>query len=301
MKKSFHLSHVILLLCLVLVLISCRDNTAVITDEITPINEIKKSTENELPTATIEELFTHLSQIENVQNLSMQDQYVILQNYATEKGINFDLSLATKAYEAALENEDGQITKEEEFFMKEIETMKDLIQLYGFTPELVEALEIYKSNLISYKKMDHDLDPTSYDAVIGMVNHTSEMVTNNGFKRYIAVTSPVLLNASFDERFNWGCFWASLALAGAIAGCASGFLGSCLAIFTAEIAVLENCSDNTYVDPCLNSPNPCCGVVCIQGYTCNSSGNCVVDIYYDCTVTGCPPNEQCLNNLCVPL
>ncbi len=301
MKKSHFLIPLCTFLCCILFFTSCRENTAVLDTEIANPQEVA-AIDQDFPKATFDAVFDHLSTIDNLADLSMQEQYIIMQNYARANGLHFNIQKAVSYYEDAMATQ-GQdvITVEEDFLLNELNNIKDLIQRHGFTPPLVDAIQVYKTDLTQFMIKDHEVNTDTYKAILSIADQTILMVTDVSFRRYIDQMDASFLHTNLDARFNWGCFWASLALAGAIAGCAAGNLGSCLSIFLAELNVLKHCGDDGgYVDPCLNSPNPCCGITCIQGYMCNASGNCVPDTSYDCNITGCLPGEQCLNGLCVP-
>ncbi len=295
-KTNVFLKFCLLLLCVGLSFTACQNDQQDLTQQIDEQKALTVDPKQSLEVATMEVLFAHLSQQANLKDLSVHDQIMILNDFAKANNLFLDLQPAIESYEAA-PAKFQYISPDEEFIIAEIKQLNQLIETHGYNARLSNALQAYRDDFIA-STQHLALDANSFNIVIGMIDQADFMASNPVMQNYLQQINPQFVSGNAQERVSFQCWLARISLAAALASCALNPF-ACAGIPFAIWTVTQECGSE-YVDPCLNSPNPCCGITCIQGYICNSSGNCVEDTSYDCNITGCLPGEQCLNGLCVP-
>ena len=297
MKILNNFKIIFFFLCLSLIFTECKNEQQDFIHEVDASDtELAIIPEQQLDTETMDVLFSFLGEQKNLDELTIQDQFTMLQEFASHKGLDFDLTSAINAYEESMDRFE-QPNKEDQFILDKYAEIDDLVAKHGFSPALALALEEYKIDFIASSK-NLTIENASFNVVLGFVNQALYMAESPAMHDYIGKINPELLEPNAVTKGWFSCLLAQIALAGAIAGCAIN-PWACLGIPFAIWKVKEECgSDSVPTSPCANNPSPCCGVSCIQGYTCNSQGDCVEDPFFECD---CPPYEQCLNNRCVPL
>lgn len=245
----------------------------------------------------IEAIFGHLAKQEHLLNMSMSDQFVSMNLFAQYKGIPFNFEETIENYEASAEAVlRGEIS--EHIVQAEVD-VSDLIHEHGFTADLQKQLELYRLNLVDHEAA---MGEETVAAIASYVRLMEFLATSPNFGKYASRRLGIELGALPRTGFIC-CAAAQLALAAALAACAANPPIGCLGVPSAILNVDRNCRPRggEPVNPCENSPNPCCGVHCASGYYCNQNGNCVVDPNDPgCINNPCPPGFSCAQNQCIP-
>ena len=305
MKNTWKLKLGISLFLATFFIFSCENNESEL-NSVVPQEKIEAPIPDpEFDEKALEELLAQLNAVKDIQTYSVPDQLEFLQEYMQEQGLEEQLDNAIAAYHdgAAISWYESP-TEEQTFILSHIDEIHELIYNYGFNQELWEALIVYREEFLAASG-SYDVSEETVTMVLSVIQTVSFAATNPVSLEYISHYSVELLNGAMGDQLNksdWRCYIYVILIGIYAAKCATGNILSCalLVYYIAELAA--KCpGQSVYVDPCLTSTDPCCGVSCIQGYTCNSFGNCVPDPnYLGCQVTGCPLGEQCLNNICVP-
>ncbi len=247
---------------------------------------IKSLAENIEQFKEVERAYASIVSQPGLASKGIATQMVFLNNQGINT--NFSIDRTISAHESISEMDVSTMASDI------LEEGLSLLTIHGFTTEAgkeIDQLFLNSGNTI--KKLSKE----EASFVKEQLSFMYFLATSPSFQTYASLQGQQL-----ESKNLWKCFTATLYLAGLTTACASGTIYACLGIPYAATLVAQYCgNDGGYVDPCENSPNPCCGISCIQGYECNTqTGNCEEIPGYDCD-GGCPPWEQCINNICVPL
>ena len=254
--------------------------------------------------ANLELFFEHLASQPTLSEMTVAEQFVSMQGYAQTVGIPFDLDRAIASHEQGVQI---AATGVWEFDPTIFDYLNFLLERYGFSDELGQHIDTYleemSTNPNGWSEGEVELVEAHATTLrfLGQSSAFSDYLTNSGLGEDLKCEPRnALLCASYTAAAIaysikcaklWftivPCLLAASAIASAIYYCGN-----------------DGCnpgSDPT--SPCFNSPNPCCGIVCMEGYFCDSTTNglCLPedDPFSDCI--DCAPWEQCINFKCVPL
>jgi len=158
---------------------------------------------------------------------------------------------------------------------------------------LQQSRSLMKSGLISQDE---------FNTIAYGISQIDYLIASPYAQSFLEKSSPSLTQNTPNLK-NLDCLYASLLVG--INGLLCGFqiyAPSCFAAILGGLSLFEICQgDNTPPIPCEDvTGDPCCDVVCVNGYTC-VNGNCVSD-GTGCNATGCPIGYRCgSNNTCIPL
>ena len=250
--------------------------------------------------AEVELFFEHLASQPNLAEMSVADQFVSMANLAEQLDIPFELDQAIASHEQGLQMaETGSWGFDQTIF----DDLNYFLARYGYTAELSQVIDDYMLEISSTQTGWSQEETELVEAHAATLQYLSE---SGAFSNYLE-NSGLGADLKCEPRDVLQCAaYTAAAITYGIKCAAAWFtIVPCLLAASATAAAIYwcgniDCDPGSPTDPCFNSPNPCCGVNCIQGYYCDSTtnGECIEDPFFECD---CPPFEQCINNRCVPL
>ena len=303
MKFNWKFNFFLLIAGFGLFFTSCENSNTTLETSIQQESTTVNISEPSLDAKIMEQLFSSLNQVKDVERYYIIDQFEAIRDFAQKEGLETNLDFALQSYQDG--SNTAAMSKDLSFVHTELEYIFSLLKTYRYTSGLSSALQAYRTELIANANT-FDVEDQYIEEVLQFALVTEFMANNPAAQEYVGRISPELLVNPSETAVEKGfldCLIAQMALAAAFAACAIKPI-SCLAVPAAILKVEEECGSDggDPVDPCEGSTNPCCGVHCASGYYCNQNGNCVVDPNDPgCINNPCPPGYVCAGNECIPL
>ncbi len=242
---------------------------------------------------TIDALYDHLSQQDNISEMSIKEEFAAMQEYAQEVTMDFDIQRAIDSYNDGLNAKATDFDPDRMAILKQID---NIFITHGFTSKAKEELKRVRQSV--------ETKIATGDANSDLLEHIRSyeyLTESKAFSNYLGAKYG---STTMQQRGPLKCTLYIIQLSYYLAKCASGqdYL-ACVQVtyYTALIAAECPGSSGDYEDPCLNSPDPCCGVHCRQGLYC-INGDCVLDPDDPgCAQEPCPPGYICDGYNCIAL
>ncbi|MEL6142816.1 MAG: hypothetical protein AAFU67_14495 [Bacteroidota bacterium] len=235
---------------------------------------------------TVELLFDHLLNQENLAQKSLAEQVLIMRDFADQEQMSFDLDAAIANYDAATQQDANLDSK----VARLLDQPLSLIYDHGFGQDLRNAIQGFRKELLTEKP---NLSEEAYQLAEFNAQFIEYLAMNETLQTYLEVRG---FEGLGTEKGLFDCFIYTGLIALYTVQCAEGKLYACGLLAYYVDKYVDECTGGNE-DPCENDPDPCCQVFCAAGYYCDN-GQCVEDPYAD-PCADCLPHEQCLNNRCV--
>lgn len=179
----------------------------------------------------------------------------------------------------------NQENKVDPRYVDHLQNMLSIVSLYGFKSKSIEALNSYKSDVLSSERI------TKEEKFFLEVNVEvlSFMVSSPEVQNYYLKLNNSETFAQAKAQSPLGCALATVTYGLNFTLCLMHGI-ACESLSLKAINLVNQCQSEGY-DPCANNPDPCCGVHCANGHEC-INGNCVYNPELD-DCLDCPPGTFC--------
>ncbi|PPK88850.1 hypothetical protein CLV84_1824 [Neolewinella xylanilytica] len=225
------------------------------------------------------------------------------------EGIAFDLAAPIESFEIGMARQDQPANTPLQQSLNEV---FEILSTQSPSPtEAYESLNRYEDQFL--RNLPEGIDHTEANVVLHDINLYKASLkilypnhfSDNGNPKASQVVKDILslfgLTVDFmSEAGVDACAVAILAAVASAVSCAMGNVFSCTSLTLLKLPkAFKTCRKKPVPWTCDMSPDPCCGVNCRAGYTCDYwTSTCVYDAASD-PCQNCLPGQICANGRCV--
>ena len=295
LKKTSHISLLVLVTMLAFFVTACISDSKDSLEE--PLEEIIAGPADYSQFAGLDQLFGQLLDRRDLAELSVAETFTLISDFAAREAIEFDLNQAIQAYESYTGEYQPEFDRIERLVVGPV---FQLVEEHGVGRELQLEMQGYRRDLAGRQS---EMTREEYLLADYHAQFIEYLSVSETLQDYInAANDNALADYDPGEKGLFDCFINTTLLGFYTAQCACGKLYACALVPYYVYKVADSCGGSGPVDPCLNSPNPCCGSPqCASGYVQDVNCNCVVDPNDPgCINNPCPPGYSCAGNECIP-
>lgn len=295
MKK---LSKVLLLVfTLSIIIYSCSRE-----DEVLPtVQEELQERSAKTNYTEMDQMFQHLSQLPNIAGLTVQQEMAAMNSYAQQINMSYNGQSPVNSYNSFTNGATVTYNRGEVGVLNSIE---EIITTHGFNSTARNELRTLRQDLESGNVRRFTIDPSFIEHLIDL----EYLCESTAFANYVSAKQSG--SPGLQQRRIFKCISYVIFLAYYTLKCGKDFAqyggpvsDSCNKVIYYLDKIWDKCGPGyggVYVDPCLGSNNPCCGVNCARGFVCDN-GTCIRDVNDPgCAVLGCPRGYSCNGYSCIP-